>query len=103
MIETFRKTVPILEGALSTLTTQIEEPRFIDDNDYPRFRHAEQSNGLAAYLKAVRIVSALNASLLLLENGFIEELGVLFRTIDESGYQAFHSNESEEGCPHRVP
>ena len=83
MITVFKETVPILESALTALGAQIEEPSFFDDNDYPRFRHREQSNGLAAYLKAVRIVSALNASLVLLEHGFVEELGVLFRTIDE--------------------
>ena len=83
MVTVFKKTVTILESALTALGAQIEEPSFFDDNDYPRFRHREQSNGLAAYLKAVRIVSALNASLVLLERGFIEELGVLFRTIDE--------------------
>ncbi|MCH7540908.1 MAG: hypothetical protein IH999_11025 [Proteobacteria bacterium] len=84
MITVFKETVPILESALTALGAQIEEPSFFDDNDYPRFRHREKSNHLAAYLKAVRIVSALNASLVLLEHGFIEELGVLFRTIDES-------------------
>ncbi len=83
MITVFKETVPILESALTALGAQIDVPSFLDDNDYPRFRHREQSNGLAAYLKAVRIVSALNASLVLLEHGFIEELGVLFRTIDE--------------------
>ncbi len=83
MVTVFKETVPILESALTALGAQIEEPSFFDDNDYPRFRHREQSNALAAYLKAVRIVSALNASLVLLEHGFIEELGVLFRTIDE--------------------
>ncbi len=84
MITVYKETVPILESALTALGAQIEEPSFFDDNNYPRFRHREQSVGLAAYLKAVRIVSALNASLVLLEHGFIEELGILFRTIDES-------------------
>jgi len=83
MITVFKETVPILENALTTLGAQIGEPYFFDDNGYPRFRHKEQSNGLAAYIKAVRIVSALNASLVLLEHGFVQELGVLFRTIDE--------------------
>ena len=83
MITVFKETVPILESALTALGAQFEEPSFFDDNDYPRFRHREQSNRLAAYLKAVRIVSALNASLVLLEHGFVEELGVIFRTIDE--------------------
>ena len=83
MITVYKETVSILESALTALGAQIEEPSFFDDNDYPRFRHREQSIILAAYLKAVRIVSALNASLVLLEHGFIEELGVLFRTIDE--------------------
>ena len=83
MLTVYKETVPILESALTTLGAQIEEPSFFDDNGYPRFRHTVWSNGLAAYLKAVRIVSALNASLVLLEHGFIEELGILFRTIDE--------------------
>ena len=84
MVTVFKETVIILESALTALGAQIEEPIFFDENDHPRFRHREQSNGLAAYLKGVRIVSALNASLVLLDHGFIEELGILFRTIDES-------------------
>lgn len=84
MITVYRETVAILESALTTLGAQIEAPIFSDDNDYPRFRHRKKSNVLAVYLKAVRIVSTLNASLVLLEHGFIEELGILFRTIDES-------------------
>ncbi len=83
MITVFKETVAILESALTALGAQIEEPSFFDDNNYPRFRHREKSNHLAAYLKAVKIVSTLNASLVLLEHGFVEELGVLFRTIDE--------------------
>ena len=83
MITVYKETVPILESALTALGAQIEEPIFLDNNVYPRYRHREQSDGLAAYLKAVRIVSALNAVLVLLEHGFVQELGVLFRTIDE--------------------
>jgi hypothetical protein len=83
MVMVFKETVQILESALTALGAQIEEPSFFDDNDYPRFRHRERSIQLAVYLKAVRIVSALNASLVLLEHGFVEELCVLFRTIDE--------------------
>jgi len=34
-------------------------------------------------LKAVRVVSGLNAATVLLEAGYVVEIGVLFRTIDD--------------------
>ena len=83
VIEYFRKAMPVLEEVTQQLGRYLPPPEFIPDDHFPRYRHAEQSNGLAAYLKAVRIVSALNACLSLVEHGFIQELGVLFRTIDE--------------------
>lgn len=83
MISLFKETVLQLETALIKLESLVDSPVFIEDPNYPRYRHNEQSSGTAAFLKAFRIVSALNASLVLLEKGFTQELGVLFRTVDE--------------------
>lgn len=49
-----------------------------------RFTHQTQDAQLAAYLKAVRLASTLNAALLLLRAGHVLEVGALCRMIDEA-------------------
>ena len=83
MIELFRETVSNLQSAMSQIESVVDAPAFVNDPAYPRFRHEEKSQKTAIFLKGVRIVSALNASIALLERGHIQECSVLYRTIDE--------------------
>jgi len=48
------------------------------------FRHREKNPTLFVFLKGIRCVSLLNASLVLLEKGFLQEMGIFFRCLDES-------------------
>ena len=48
-----------------------------------RYKKEHQSLELAIIQKIARYISGLNASLLLLEAGFTQELGAIFRTLDE--------------------
>lgn len=48
------------------------------------FRHSTQHDCLLIYLKGVRWVSLLNASIVLLEAGQVHEMGILCRCMDES-------------------
>lgn len=49
-----------------------------------QFRHQAKHDCLLVYLKGVRSVSLLNASIVLLEAGYVHEVGILCRCIDEA-------------------
>lgn len=71
--------IRILEGAVNRFVDKLDLPDWTDDKKYicyskPTSRHYQ-------VLKAVRIVSGLYSMRLLVENGMIEESGVLARTI----------------------
>jgi hypothetical protein len=77
------KTIESLEKLLQSLLLLIESPVSIPDPIFPKFRFRENTEIQAVLLKTVRIVSALHASLTLLREGFVQELMVLLRTIDD--------------------
>ena len=54
-------------------------------NDIGQFRHEDKNKSVFVFLKGVRYASLLNASLVLLEQGYVQEIGVLCRCMDESG------------------
>lgn len=72
-----------LEGSVHRLARHFEPPRFVDVNSFPEFRHAQRDDLLLSFLKCIRAVSALNASVVLLRNGFVQEVGAQCRCIDE--------------------
>lgn len=82
----------LLAQAIHTLTQSVAalSRRFPDpklpgfDMFGPAFRHEQGDAELMAYLKCVRIVSLLNAGILLLNHGFAQELGIICRCINES-------------------
>lgn len=49
-----------------------------------QFRHQRKHDCLLIYLKGIRTVSLLNASVVLLEAGYVHEVGILCRCIDEA-------------------
>jgi hypothetical protein len=75
-----------LEGLVQQLDSEFEKPIAIPYGDHFVFRHRPQvrSDILASYLKLVRIVSLLNAGLNLMEKGFVQEIYILCRAIDEA-------------------
>ena len=78
-----RTTTFELEKYVQALGDYFERPLLINYGGLPTFRHKNLNGLLASYLKCVRIVSSLNASLALLEKGFVQEVYVLCRCIDE--------------------
>lgn len=81
---------PILEDALSrfqrcvtVLTRRLDPPQIVQRSGYPVLRHERQDSVLAAVLKCVRLVSCFNASLVLLREGFVQEVGACLRIADE--------------------
>ena len=77
-----RAAISVLEGALAHFVDHIGPPRFLERPD-PRFRYASPSLLTFIVLRAVRIVSGLNALAVLLRAGFTQEMGILIRTISE--------------------
>ncbi len=83
-IEEYLKTMLTrLEELYQQMQHQTEAPVFIDDGVYPRFRYNTISDSLACYLKGVKLVSTLNAALVLLRDGYTQEIGALCRMADD--------------------
>ena len=78
-----KETVRELELHVQALGDNFPKPNLVDYDGLPFFRHEEYDDLLASHLKCIRIVSSLNASLALLEKGYVQEVYVLCRCIDE--------------------
>lgn len=87
MKKLFRRTINELEKLVQELSLEFPQPIPVPYGDHFVFRHPSnaRSDILASFLKTVRIVSLLNASLCLLENGYTQESYILCRAIDEAG------------------
>jgi hypothetical protein len=83
MKKLFYETMPVLEKAFHILESGLEKPDYIKHGDGCVFRYKSQSIEAAIIQKLARVISGLNASLALLENGFTQEMGALFRMLDE--------------------
>ncbi|MBU0680740.1 MAG: hypothetical protein KKD73_04890 [Proteobacteria bacterium] len=93
-----------LESALSDLgdiyyemATKIEAPVFADVGGYYAWRFKNLSESLACYLKGIKIVSTLNASMVLLRAGFTQEIGALCRMIDDYCNEIFFLVMPQDG------
>lgn len=83
MIKLYIETLPILQGAFVRLESKIEKPASTKLGTNYVFRYKKQFIEAAVIQKLARVISGLNASLHLIHGGFIQELGVIFRTLDE--------------------
>jgi len=79
-----------LENTLSDLgviyhemAAKIQAPVFADVGGYRAWRYQNLSESLACFLKVIKIVSTLNASMVLLRAGYAQEIGALCRMIDD--------------------
>jgi len=91
-----------LELCAQALGDNFPQPSLIDYGGLPFFRHKgnEYDDLLASYLKCIRMVSSLKASLVLLKKGFVQEVYVLCRCIDEFFEDIlFLSTPLNEGSP----
>lgn len=82
-IQLMQDAIRLLETAVDAFSSKIGPPLFISENDKKRFQYLNPSPLHLQVLRAVRIVSGLNASICLLEKGYVQEIGVLLRTVDE--------------------
>jgi hypothetical protein len=81
--EYLQNVVKWLESCFGALSSSIPAPVFLKDSGYPRFRHTKRDDLLVSYLKGIQIVSSLNAALVLLRHGYVQEVGTLCRSIDD--------------------
>ncbi len=86
LFSNFQNTISELEKILEELEKEFPAPRQVTYGNSFRYRYApsEKSDILASFLKSVRIISLLNASMVLMENGYIQEIYILGRAIDEA-------------------
>jgi hypothetical protein len=74
-------TLSELGSLYSEMAVLLEAPVFVDLGGYKGWRYKTKSASLACFLKGVRVVSSLNASMVLLRAGYTQEIGALCRMI----------------------
>jgi hypothetical protein len=82
-LEYLKTSIAQLEGLVQELGSFFEKPTLVDIGDHKVFRHRVKNDLLMSYLKCVRAVSSLNAALVLLRNGYVQEVGTLCRCIQD--------------------
>jgi hypothetical protein len=80
------KTLNRLSHFFNELEAFLPKIIFNENAPYRTFRvsHDEHTDSLACYLKGMKAVSTLNASLVLLKSGFTQEIGALCRMVDDA-------------------
>lgn len=78
-----QQSLTVLENAFRRLEQQVPPPRIVRINGQLALRYTEKLIEQALIQKLARYISSLEATYLLLEHGFLQEQGVLQRTLDE--------------------
>lgn len=76
-------TLKKLEAHYHKMGSAIAPPIRAKVGDHMFFRHEQQSDILLCYLKGVKLVSTLNAAVVLFRHGYAQEVGVLCRMADD--------------------
>jgi hypothetical protein len=79
----FDQVLDKMEYTLNILKGRVPQPQRVPHGDSHVYRYVEKSLPQALVQKLVRLVSGLHAARLLMEHGFVQEQGVLQRTLDE--------------------
>jgi len=83
MRKLFLQALTVMGNAFRRLENQVAPPKMRPFKDGFVFRYIEQTPLQAIIQKLARVISALHAVDLLLMHGFVQEQGVLHRTLDE--------------------
>lgn len=73
----------VMTNALRRMESSIAPPQRVPYKDSFVFRYANKGVHEALIQKLARYVSGLNAVVVLLDTGYVQEVGVIFRTLDE--------------------
>ena len=79
----FRETIEVCDRAFRTLEAQIPAPIRVRYGDDSVFRYEKHTPEIVVVQKLSRISTGLKASMALLHLGLYQELGVMFRMLDE--------------------
>jgi hypothetical protein len=79
----FREAIDAMEAGFGKLEVQVPRPRVVRHGEGVTLRYVEQTIHQAILLKLARQISGLNACDVLLANGYVQEQGVIQRTLDE--------------------
>lgn len=90
----YKITISALESMVKELDSEVPRPELTSRG----WRHKEifRNDILASFLKASRLVSLLNASLELLDKGYVQEVYILGRAVDETVEEVFFLALKEE-------
>lgn len=80
---TYRLTNHFLEACFQKIELDAPKPQAVNVGARKALRYKSETFEVAILQKLARYISGLNASLLLLSHGYTQEVGVLFRTLDE--------------------
>jgi len=83
LLNLYNKSLQFFEEAFVYLEGKIERPEFVSFGSKKEYRYNNKSLKAAIIQKLARVVSGLHASIVLLEGGYVQELGAIFRTLDE--------------------
>jgi hypothetical protein len=83
IIQLYSEALTLLEESFRALERRIETPEFRQLAFGGAYRYPTQSIEAAVTQKLARVISGLNACMVLLEKGLIQELGALQRMLDE--------------------
>jgi len=78
-----RKSIRDLYPLLAKLESLVGKPQLINRSGFEQFRYPNRDILTLLLIKSARILSSLNAITVLIENGYIVEVGILIRTIKE--------------------
>lgn len=82
-IDQLRQAIAHTQSVVESLNRHFTCPELMVVKGNPFFRHKSQSDLLLSQLKCIRAVSSLNACIILLEHGYVQEIGTLCRCIDD--------------------
>lgn len=82
-IDQLRQAIAQTQSVVESLDRHFTRPELVVVKGKPFFRHKSQNDLLLSQLKCIRAVSSLNACIVLLEHGYVQEIGTLCRCIDD--------------------
>ena len=87
--ELYGQAFSYMEATVHDLAGLVPAPRLVKRGSQRVFRYEECTADQALVQKLARLVSTLRAALLLLDRGFVQELGILKRVLDETQQDIF--------------
>lgn len=83
MLKLYVEISQVLEEAFRQIEALVAPPILYTRGAYPCFRYKDQSVEAAVIQKCARLISSLNASLILFRTGYFQELGAMIRILNE--------------------